>query len=88
MCELGFFVDNGSCSINPHFDLCNKEITLVGSWVYSANEYITTMGVLKKAAEMNIPVEKLVTDKFDLDHATEALETNIAMTGVKIAIMP
>lgn len=88
MCELGFFVDNGECSINPHFDLCNKEITLVGSWVYSANEYITTMGFLKKATEMNIPVEKLVTDKFDLDHVVDAMETNIAMTGVKIAIMP
>ena len=37
---------------------------------------------------MNIPVEKLVTDKFDLDHVADAMETNIAMTGVKIAIMP
>ncbi len=87
-CEMGFFVDNGDCTINPHFDLCNKEINLVGSWVYGANEYITTLGFFKKAAEMNIPVELLVTDKFDLDHATEAMETNIAMTGVKIAIMP
>ena len=87
-CEMGFFVDNGDCTINPHFDLCNKEINLVGSWVYGANEYITTLGFFKKAAEMNIPVELLVTDKFDLDHATEAMETNIAMAGVKIAIMP
>lgn len=88
MCEMGFFVNIGEASINPHFDFCNKEITLVGSWVYGANEYITTMGFFKKAAEMNIPVELLVTDKFDLDHVADAMETNIAMTGVKIAIMP
>ncbi len=88
MCELGFFVNNGDATINPHLDFCNKEITLVGSWVYGANEYIDTLGFFKKAQAMNIPVELLVTDKFDLDHATEAMEKNIAMTGVKIAIMP
>ena len=45
-CEMGFFVNAGECTMNPHFDLCNKEITLVGSWVYSANEYIETLGFL------------------------------------------
>ena len=50
-CEMGFFVNAGECTMNPHFDLCNKEITLVGSWVYSANEYIETLGFLKKAKE-------------------------------------
>jgi len=85
---MGFFVNNGDATNNPHLDFCNKEITLVGSWVYGANEYITTIGFFKKAAEMKIPVELLVTDKFDLDHVKEAMETNIAMTGIKIGIMP
>ena len=26
MCELGFFVDNGDTTYNPHQDICNKEI--------------------------------------------------------------
>ncbi|MEG2584349.1 MAG: alcohol dehydrogenase catalytic domain-containing protein, partial [Oscillospiraceae bacterium] len=32
LCELGFFVNIGEASYNPHFDICNKEITVVGSW--------------------------------------------------------
>ena len=86
-CEMGFFVNAGECTMNPHFDLCNKEITLVGSWVYSANEYIETLGFLKKAKEMGIPVEKLVTDHFPLEQYVEAMEKNISLTGVKIAIV-
>lgn len=34
LCELGFFINGGDATINPHFDLCSKEITLVGSWSY------------------------------------------------------
>ena len=86
-CEMGFFVNAGECTMNPHFDLCNKEITLVGSWVYSANEYIETLGFLKKAKEMGIPVEKLVTDHFPLEQYVDAMEKNISLTGVKIAIV-
>ena len=86
-CEMGFFVNAGECTMNPHFDLCNKEITLVGSWVYSANEYIETLGFLKKAKEMGIPVEKLVTDHYPLEQYVEAMEKNISLTGVKIAIV-
>lgn len=86
-CEMGFFVNAGECTMNPHFDLCNKEITLVGSWVYSANEYIETLGFLKKAKEMSIPVEKLVTDHYPLEQYVDAMEKNISLTGVKIAIV-
>ena len=28
--QMGFFVNNGECTINPHFDLCNEEIMLAG----------------------------------------------------------
>ncbi|MBQ3076449.1 MAG: zinc-binding dehydrogenase [Clostridia bacterium] len=87
-CEMGFFVNAGECTMNPHFDLCNKEITLVGSWVYGANEYITTLGFLKKAKEMDIPVEKLVTHHYKLEEYVEAMEKNISLTGIKIAICP
>lgn len=35
LCELGFFINGGDATINPHFDICAKEITTVGSWVYT-----------------------------------------------------
>lgn len=85
MCEVGFFVDNGSCTINPHFDLCNKEITLVGSWTYKVSDYPITMEFLKRAVGIGLPVEELVTHQFPLDQLNEAMETNIKQLGIKVA---
>ncbi|MBQ9779140.1 MAG: alcohol dehydrogenase catalytic domain-containing protein [Clostridia bacterium] len=38
LCEMGFFVNNGEYQINPHLAMCNKEIDIVGSWDYSAED--------------------------------------------------
>lgn len=84
MCEMGFFVNNGEYSVNPHFAMCNKEITIVGSWDYSADDYPTTMAVLRQAREMKIPVKELITHSFPLDKLNEAMEVNIRQEGIKI----
>lgn len=84
MCEMGFFVNNGEYSVNPHFAMCNKEINLVGSWDYSADDYPITMAFLKQCREMKIPIEDLITHTFPLDQMNEAMETNVAQKGFKI----
>ena len=86
MCEVGFFMDGGECSINHHFDICNKEIALVGSWVYTPQDYPTTFAFLKRAKGIGLPVEELVTHHFDLADIQEALETNVQMKGIKVAV--
>ena len=85
LAEIGFFVNNGDATINPHFDICNKEITVVGSWVYGALDYPKTRAFLKRAGENKLPVEELITHRFDLNHLNEAMETNVALKGIKIA---
>lgn len=84
LCEMGFFVNNGEFSINPHFAMCNKEINLVGSWDYSAEDYPTTMAFLRQAREMQIPIEELITHSFPLDQLNRAMEVNIAQEGIKV----
>lgn len=84
LCEMGFFVNNGECTINPHFALCNKEINLVGSWDYSASDYPITIAFLKQAREMKIPIEDLITHSFPLDQLNEAMEVNVSQKGIKI----
>ena len=88
LCEVGFFMDNGECSINPHEDLCKKEITAVGSWVYTPQDYSVTIGMIRHMAKMGLPVEDLVTHTFPLAEINRAMETNIAMEGIKLAIVP
>ena len=87
LCELGFFVNGGEASINPHFDICAKEITIVGSWVYTLRDYATTFDFLKSAKQIGLPLESLITDTYTLDQINEAHRDNLAMTGIKLAII-
>ena len=87
LCELGFFINGGDATINPHFDICSKEITTVGSWVYTLRDYATTFDFLKRAKAIGIPLEKLITHKYPLEQINEALQTNLKMEGLKIAIV-
>lgn len=88
VCEVGFFVDNGTCTINPHQDFCTKEITLVGSWVYTADEYPIAYNFLRRAQGIGLPVEKLITHRFPLSKITEAMEVNIRQEGLKVVVIP
>ena len=86
LCELGFFINNGDATINPHFDLCAKEINLVGSWVYTLRDYMTTFDFLKRAKAIGLPVTDLITDAFPLDQINDAHEFALAQKGLKVAI--
>ncbi len=87
LCELGFFINGGDATINPHFDICAKEITTVGSWVYTLRDYATTFDFLKRAKAIGIPLGELITHKYPLEKINEALVTNLKMEGLKIAIV-
>jgi threonine dehydrogenase-like Zn-dependent dehydrogenase len=87
LCELGFFINGGDATINPHFDICSKEITTVGSWVYTLRDYATTFDFLKRANAIGLPMSELITDAYPLEEINEAHNKNLAMTGLKIAII-
>lgn len=87
LCELGFFINNGDATINPHLDICAKELTIVGSWVYTLRDYATTFDFLKRAKDIGLPLDKLITHEYSLDEINEAHITNLKMEGLKIAIM-
>ena len=87
LCELGFFINGGDATINPHFDICSKEITTVGSWVYTLRDYATTFDFLKRANAIGLPMKDLITHRYPLDQINEAHKTNLAMEGLKIAII-
>ncbi len=87
LCELGFFINGGDATINPHFDICSKEITTVGSWVYTLRDYATTFDFLKRAKGIGLPIEKLITHRFLLSQINEAHVTNLKMEGLKVVIV-
>jgi L-iditol 2-dehydrogenase len=86
ICEVGHFVDGGECAINPHRDICAKEISLVGSWVYNSFEYPNAYHFLQRAERIGLPVSTLVTHKFPLDQIDEAFQVNLRQEGVKVIV--
>jgi L-iditol 2-dehydrogenase len=86
-CELGFFVNNGDTTYNPHLDLCNKEVKVIGSWTYQAQDWIQSFSFLKEAQDRGLPITDLLTHKYPLDKMNEAMEMNISMEGLKIAFV-
>lgn len=87
LCEVGFFMDNGTCEINPHEDLCKKEITAVGSWVYTPEEYPIAIAMIRHLERIGVPIEQLVTRLYPLSELGAAMEDNIAMKGIKLAVV-
>ena len=87
MCELGFFVDNGDTTYNPHQDICNKEIKVIGSWTYQAKDWMQACDMLKEAQKDGLPVEELLTHKYALADINDAMEMNISMQGLKIVVL-
>lgn len=85
MCELGFFINGGDATYNPHLDICNKEIKVTGSWTYQACDWLQAMEVLKEAQFRGMPVTDLVSNKYGIDEMNEAMEMNMSMKGLKIA---
>ena len=86
ICEIGFFVDNGEYAINPHFDICRKEITLVGSWAYNHWDYPNAYHFLQRAEAIGLPVHELITHRFPLDRIEEAFQASIGQSGVKVVV--
>jgi L-iditol 2-dehydrogenase len=84
--EVGHFVDGGNCSINPHFDITRKEITVTGSWVYNSFEYPYAYHFLQRAERIGIPVTELITHRFPLNRIEEAFKTNLRQEGIKIVV--
>ena len=55
--------------------------------VYTLRDYATTFDFLKRAKGIGLPMDELITHEFPLEEINEAHRTNLAMEGLKIAII-
>jgi threonine dehydrogenase-like Zn-dependent dehydrogenase len=83
--EVGAFVDMGPVPINPNLHFCIKNIRLLGIGGEAATAYGPTMKVLAKA-QHHYPLDQIVTHRFGLDHAEEAIKTSMSDGAMKVVI--
>lgn len=80
--ELGNFLDTGETTINPFYDLCFKDVILVGQWSCPPQSFDTALKLMELAMKRGIPLEKMVTHRYHIEEAEAALRSSEYMKGV------
>ena len=84
MIEVGHYTDPGSVDINPHL-ICKKDLDVLGVWAYPQIQFGTALAAL---AQVEAPMEKLITQRLPLSETEEAIEM-LGRDGVlKVVIEP
>ena len=83
---LGHYCDAGPVSWNPHV-VTRKELTVIGSWSSEPRHLQTAIGFLRDHREQ-FPFADMVTHRFCLEDANEALATTAGWKSAKSVLVP
>jgi hypothetical protein len=85
--EMGQFTDAGPIETNWH-RICTKDITIVASWAFTADDIWTGIVMLDRARD-RYPFREMQTRfPFSEDGITQAIDAARAMRCVKATIVP
>jgi len=83
---LGHYCDAGPVKWNPHV-VTRKQLTVVGSWAYEARHLRGAIEFLRSTQSL-YPFAEMVTHRFLLEQANEALATTASWRSAKSVIVP
>jgi threonine dehydrogenase-like Zn-dependent dehydrogenase len=86
-CETGNFVDTGTVSLNVHKHLAAKNVLLIGNTNHPHDGYYQAMDMMIRNRE-RFPFHKLITHRFSLDQAQEALKKAYEPDALKVIFTP
>jgi L-iditol 2-dehydrogenase len=84
---VGQYTDHGPVEINPHLQINKKHLDIKGVWGIDYSHLHRSIQILERYNDQ-FRWESLITHRFDLDHANEALETVRAGLAIKAVICP
>ncbi len=83
---LGHYGDAGATAINPHV-ITRKQLTVYGAWASEPRHMAMALEFLRRCGE-RFPFERLVSHRFPLERAFEALQTTACWAAAKSVIVP
>lgn len=83
---LGHYGDAGATPINPHV-ITKKQLTVYGSWASEPRHMAMALDFLRKQGK-RFPYDQLISHRFPLDRAFEALTTTAQWASRKCVIVP
>jgi len=84
--EFGHFTDVGTVPINPQH-IVNKEVDLLGVFAYQNSQIGTALKLLRNTHD-RFPYERLITHRFPVEKAVDALRAGRDKACVKGMIVP
>ena len=86
-CETGNFVDTGNVTLNVHRHIAAKNLLLIGNTNHPHDGYYRAMEMMIRNRK-TFPWSKLITHRFHLKQAKEALEKAYEPDALKVMFMP
>ncbi|KAJ7533568.1 hypothetical protein O6H91_13G055000 [Diphasiastrum complanatum] len=83
---VGQYTDNGEVSINPHFSINRKHLTIRGCWGSDFSHFYR--GIQFMAKNVHLPWKSVVSGTYELKNAGEALASVQNLTAFKALIRP
>ena len=83
----GQYTDNGSIDFNPHWQLNRKHIEVKGCWGSRYDHFHRAVALTARYGHLK-PWRDMVTSRFTLESAAEALKAVEARTAIKAVITP
>jgi threonine dehydrogenase-like Zn-dependent dehydrogenase len=85
--EAGTFVDMGPVPVNPNSAICTRNVAVIGVGGERATAYEPSMRLM--AANIGrYPLGRIVTHRFALDQAADAVMTAQSDAAMQVAIDP
>lgn len=83
----GHYTDNGPVSIHPHHQINKKHVEIRGCWGSDYSHFHRSVELTARFGE-KIPWREMITARYDLAHAHQALQAVAERTVVKALIVP
>jgi L-iditol 2-dehydrogenase len=85
--ETGNFADTGNVTLNVHRHIAAKNVLIYGNSNHPHDGYYAAMDMMYRHRK-TFPFEKLITHRFPLTQAQEALETSLEPEALKVVFVP
>ena len=85
--ETGNFVDTGDVSLNVHRHIAAKNVLIYGNSNHPHDGYYTAMEMMQRYKNQ-FPFEKLITHRYKLDQAKEAVAKSFEPDALKVVFEP
>jgi L-iditol 2-dehydrogenase len=83
----GHYTDNGSVEIHPHWQVNRKHVEIHGCWGSQYHHFHRAVQLAARFGD-RVPWREMVTGRYDLSHAADALAAVESRSALKAVIVP